>query len=79
MLIRGQSTWDSFVALARSPFYLTLDVILIAGILVHGLNGLRLALTGFGFSVNAQKALFVILMLIGVFILLVAALKIFQV
>ena len=79
MLIRGQSAWDSFVALARSPFYLTLDVILLAGILVHGLNGLRLALTGFGFSVGAQKTLFIILMLTGAILLFLAALKIFQV
>jgi succinate dehydrogenase / fumarate reductase, cytochrome b subunit len=79
MLMRGQSAWDAFVALARSPLYLTLDVILIAGILIHGLNGLRLAFTGLGFSVGAQKALFVILMVIGAIILLVAALKIFAV
>ena len=79
MLLRGQSAWDSFVALARSPFYLALDVILLAGILIHGLNGLRLALTGFGFGVGAQKTLFVILMVTGAIILLVAALKIFQV
>jgi succinate dehydrogenase / fumarate reductase cytochrome b subunit len=79
MLIQGQSAWDSFVALARSPFYLTLDVILLAGILIHGLNGLRLVVTGLGFSVGAQKALFVILMVTGAIILLVAALKIFQV
>jgi succinate dehydrogenase / fumarate reductase, cytochrome b subunit len=79
MLIRGQSAWDSFVALARSPFYLTLDVILLAGILIHGLNGLRLAVTGFGFNVGAQRALFVVLMVIGAIILVMAALKIFQV
>ena len=79
MLIRGQSAWDSFVALARSPFYLALDVILLAGILIHGLNGLRLAFTGLGFSVGAQKALFIILMVIGAIILLVAGLKIFAV
>jgi succinate dehydrogenase / fumarate reductase, cytochrome b subunit len=34
MLMRGQSAWDAFVALARSPLYLTLDVILLAGILL---------------------------------------------
>lgn len=79
MLLRGQSAWDSFVALARSPFYLTLDVILLAGILIHGLNGLRLAVTGFGFNVGAQRALFVVLMVIGAIILIIAALKIFQV
>ena len=79
MLMRGQSAWDSFVALARSPFYLALDVILLAGILIHGLNGLRLALTGFGFSVGIQKALFILLMITGAIVLFVAALKIFQV
>lgn len=79
MLIQGQSAWNSFVALARSPFYLALDVVLLAGILIHGLNGLRLALTGFGFSVGAQKALFIILMLSGAIILIAAALKIFQI
>ena len=50
LLARGQSSWDSFVSLARSPYYLALDVILLAGI--HGLNGLRVALTGFDVGVT---------------------------
>lgn len=79
MLIQGQSAWDAFVALARSPFYLTLDVVLLAGILIHGLNGLRLAFTGLGFSVGAQKTLFILLMITGAIILVAAALKIFQI
>jgi succinate dehydrogenase / fumarate reductase, cytochrome b subunit len=79
MLIQGQSAWDAFVALARSPFYLTLDVVLLAGILIHGLNGLRLAFTGLGFSVGAQKTLFILLMISGAIILIAAALKIFQI
>ncbi|MBV8224687.1 MAG: hypothetical protein JO232_05805 [Verrucomicrobia bacterium] len=77
MLARGQSSWDSFVALARSPFYLALDVVLLAGILIHGLNGLRIALTGFDVGVRAQKALFGILMLAAALALIAAALKIF--
>jgi succinate dehydrogenase / fumarate reductase, cytochrome b subunit len=77
--LRGPTAWDSFVALARSPFYLALDVILLAGILVHGLNGLRIALTGFGIGVGAQKALFTILMIVSAIALWVAALKIFHV
>jgi succinate dehydrogenase / fumarate reductase cytochrome b subunit len=77
MLARGQSSWDSFVSLARSPFYLALDVVLLAGILIHGLNGLRIALTGFDVGVRAQKALFGILMLAAAVALIAAALKIF--
>jgi len=76
-LARGQSSWDSFVSLARSPYYLALDVLLLAGILIHGLNGLRVALTGFDIGVRAQKALFAILMLVAAVALVAAALKIF--
>jgi succinate dehydrogenase / fumarate reductase, cytochrome b subunit len=78
-LLRGPAAWDSFVALARSPFYLALDVILLAGILIHGLNGLRIALTGFGIGVGAQKAIFTVLMVVSAIALWVAALKIFHV
>jgi succinate dehydrogenase / fumarate reductase, cytochrome b subunit len=77
LLARGQSSWDSFVSLARSPFYLGLDVVLLAGILIHGLNGLRIALTGFDVGVRAQKALFGILMLAAAVAIIAAALKIF--
>ena len=77
LLARGQSSWDSFVSLARSPYYLALDVLLLAGILIHGLNGLRVALTGFDISVRAQKTLFGILMLVAAVALVAATLKIF--
>ena len=77
LLARGQSSWDSFVSLARSPYYLALDVLLLAGILIHGLNGLRVALTGFDIGVRAQKTLFGILMLVAAVALAAATLKIF--
>ncbi len=77
LLLRGPGSWDSFVSLARTPYFLILDVILLAGALIHGLNGLRIALTGFDVGVKAQKALFGILMLVAVVALGVAALKIF--
>ncbi len=77
LLSRGPGSWDAFMSLARSPFFLTLDVILLAGILIHGLNGLRLTLTGFDVGVKRQKALFSALMLVAVAALGVAVLKIF--
>jgi len=77
LLSRGPTAWDSFVSMARSPFYLSLDVILLAGILIHGLNGLRIALTGFDVGVRQQKMLFSVLMLGAAILLAVAALKIF--
>ena len=77
ILARGPGSWDAFVSLARSPYFLTLDVILLAGILIHGLNGLRVTLTGFDAGVRAQKALFGFLMLMAAVALGAAALKIF--
>jgi succinate dehydrogenase / fumarate reductase, cytochrome b subunit len=79
LLLRGQAAWDSFVAVARSPYMLALDVVLLAGILIHGLNGLRIALTGFGIGVGAQKALFTVLMIVSAIALWVAALKLFHI
>jgi len=50
---------------------------LLAGILIHGLNGLRIALTSFDVGVKRQKALFSALMLVALVALSAAALKIF--
>src|SRR5947209_11331897 len=66
LLSRGPGSWDAFVSLARSPFFLIFDVILLAGVLIHGLNGLRVTLTGLGTGVKAHKALFGLLMLVAV-------------
>ena len=76
-LTRGPGYWDAFVSLARQPYFLLLDVILLAGILIHGLNGLRVALTSFDVGVKRQKALFSALMLVALVALSAAALKIF--
>ncbi|HEV2581675.1 MAG TPA: succinate dehydrogenase, cytochrome b556 subunit [Ktedonobacteraceae bacterium] len=76
-LLGGAKSWDAFVSLARSPFFLTLDVVLIAGALIHGLNGLRVGLTGFGIGLKAHKALFGALMVVAAIALFVAALLIY--
>lgn len=77
MLAGGASNWDPFIQIARSPLFLTLDVILLAGILIHGLNGVRVTLTGFGVGVRSQKLMFIVLMLVGAIALIAGALGIF--
>jgi succinate dehydrogenase / fumarate reductase cytochrome b subunit len=62
LLAQGPSAWDPFIAVARSPAFLTLDVILLAGLLIHGLNGLRVTLNGLGIGVSGHRTLFVGLM-----------------
>jgi succinate dehydrogenase / fumarate reductase cytochrome b subunit len=69
LLLRGEDGWDSFLALARSPWFLALDVILIFGLLYHGLNGIRVALVGMGIAHERQSGLFwavVVIVLIAV-------------
>ncbi len=75
-LSRGPGAWDVFVSLARQPYFLILDVILLAGILIHGLNGLRLAHASF-IETKFQKVLFGALMLVALVALSAATLKIF--
>jgi succinate dehydrogenase / fumarate reductase cytochrome b subunit len=72
LLAQGPSAWDEFVRLARSPLFLLLDVVLFAGIFIHGLNGIRVTLVGLGIGVARQKIVFVGLMTAAV-LLLVAA------
>jgi len=79
MLATGPNAWDNFVSLALTPVFLAMDVVLIFGLLLHGLNGIRVTLVGFGLVVDRQKALFVSLMVIGAIVLVVASLHIFEV
>lgn len=65
MLTRGPDSWDPFLAIVKAPWFLMLDVILLAGLLIHGLNGIRVTLNGFGIGVRAQKQLFVVLMAVA--------------
>jgi succinate dehydrogenase / fumarate reductase, cytochrome b subunit len=75
-LLRGEEAWDSFLGTATEPFFLLLDVLLVFGLLAHGLNGLRLALVGSGRVVDHQKAFYRSIQVIGTILLLGAALHI---
>lgn len=75
LLLGGPSSWDGFLALATTPLFLGLDVLLIAGLLVHGLNGLRVTLIGTGVVPDRQKALFYALMTFGAIVLVFAIVR----
>jgi len=77
-LARGAEAWDTFVDLALSPPFLALDVLLLAGMLIHGLNGIRVGLVGLGMVQSRQKAMFISLMVIAAIVLLAGALRIFS-
>jgi len=73
MLAQGPERWDDFITLAKSPLFLLFDVILLFGILFHGLNGIRVALVGMGIGVEKHKQLLWILSAIGALLLLLGA------
>lgn len=75
LLLRGEKAWNGFLELVTTPVFLGLDVLLIFGLLFHGLNGLRVALVGSGIAADRQKALFWSLMVFGAILLLGAALR----
>ncbi len=79
LLARGPSAWNDFVSVALSPVFLFFDIVLIFGLLFHGLNGIRVTLVGFGLVVDRQRAMLVALMVLGAIVLVVAALRIIEV
>jgi len=70
---RRPAAWDAFVTLAKTPAFLLLDVVLIAGILGHGLNGLRLAHIGFGFQISLQRVLLMLVAAVAAVFTVIAA------
>jgi succinate dehydrogenase / fumarate reductase, cytochrome b subunit len=78
LLAVGESSWDTFVQLARSPLILIMDVVLFAGLLIHGLNGIRVVLVGLGFGVRSQKGAFILLMAVALAVLAYAAFRVFS-
>jgi len=76
-LLRGEGSWNGFLEIATTPLFLGFDVLLVFGLLVHGLNGTRLALVGSGFVPNRQKALFWSFMIFGAIVLVYTAIHVF--
>jgi succinate dehydrogenase / fumarate reductase cytochrome b subunit len=54
----GPERWGDFLVLARSPFFLGLDLLLLEAALFHGLNGVRLVFLGFGRGLRWQEQSF---------------------
>ncbi len=77
-LAQGPAAWNSFVALAKSPAFLLLDIVLIVGILAHGLNGIRLALVGLGIGVPRHKVMLWIFLVMTIALSVLSALAIFS-
>ena len=77
LLLRGPEGWNSFVAIARTPLFLTLDVILLFGVVYHMFNGIRVALVGMGIGHARHKTMFYVLVGLALVLFVVGAVLIF--
>jgi succinate dehydrogenase / fumarate reductase, cytochrome b subunit len=57
MLLIGRSAWSSFLSLVTAKGFLAFEVVLIAAVLFHGLNGIRVAFVGSGIAVSRERAM----------------------
>lgn len=65
-LAQGPAAYDSFIQLAKTPLVKFGELLVIAAGLIHGLNGIRIALNSFGVGVRFQRQLFLGLMALAI-------------
>lgn len=76
-LAKGPEGYDGFLALVSSPLAIAGELIVVAGGILHGLNGIRIILTTFGVSVTRQKQLFYVMMTIALIAILIFGIRMF--
>ena len=71
----GRGTLDSYFAFFDKPLLVFFDLMLVAAVLYHALNGVRVLLMDLGVGVHRHKAIFWVCMVVAAFALGVFALK----
>ncbi len=67
--LRGEEGFDRLMNTFQQPWVLALEMLLIAVVLFHMLNGVRILLFDLGIGIRRQKALFWSLMAVGAVVL----------
>ena len=76
-LAQGPQAYDDFIAFSQSLVIKIGEVVLIAAVLFHGLNGLRLTLHAFGFGIRHQKKFFALALVGTIFVSILFAIRLF--
>jgi succinate dehydrogenase / fumarate reductase cytochrome b subunit len=74
----GPQAYDSFLSIIKSPVFVFGEWLVVIGGLYHGLNGIRIALTSFGFAVPYQKQIFYVLFVIAALASLIFGIRMFS-
>jgi succinate dehydrogenase / fumarate reductase cytochrome b subunit len=75
----GPEAYDNFIKFAHTPLIKAAEMLVIAGGLIHGLNGIRVGMTSFGIGSRQQKAIFAGMMVIALIGLVFFGIKMFSV
>lgn len=78
-LAQGPDAYAQFLKFAHLPVVKIGEMFVIAGGLIHGLNGIRIALTSFGIGATRQRLIFAGLMVIALVSLVFFGIKMFSV
>lgn len=65
LLLVGRAAYEGFLRLVLSPVFLPFDIVLFAVGIYHGANGLRTAISEFGYGISHSKALLALMLLVG--------------
>ena len=75
----GPEAYDNFIKFAHTPVIKVAEMFVIAGGLIHGLNGIRIGLTSLGIGTRQQKAIFAGMMALALIGLVFFGIKMFSV
>jgi succinate dehydrogenase / fumarate reductase cytochrome b subunit len=76
-LAQGPEAYDTFLKLTGSLWYKLGELLVVAAIFLHGLNGVRIVLTSFGIAVPRQREIFLAAMGIGLVAILIFGVRMF--
>ncbi len=76
-LTQGSHAYDDFLVLTHLPLIQLGEILLIAAVVLHGLNGLRVILLALGVGLSHQKAMFVISLIFTALATLLFAIRLF--
>lgn len=68
----GEDAFNSVLIVLQKPFFVVLDLFLIAAVVYHGLNGVRVLLFDLGIGLKQQAGMFWICMVLTTIITVVA-------
>jgi succinate dehydrogenase / fumarate reductase cytochrome b subunit len=69
LLARGPEAYNGFIKLAKTPLVMFGELLVISAGIIHGLNGIRIALNSFGIGTRYQKQLFIGLMAVALLLI----------